>query len=195
MSAGSWDNISFASDCTNILGAVLCARVPLSTSAVDCILALPRPSLQCISQLGCVLRWDNVEGIRALHPSFRDYLSKRCRHKTWFIDTEEHNHNLAIRCIDFLDKNLHENICGLSVQQLAWDVSLPEALSYASRFWIEHVIMISNASSAMGDQIYKFLEGHLVHWIEALAILKRNDLTMQLLQKFLRWLKVCTLEP
>lgn len=193
--AGSWNNASFTFDYLRILGAVLCAREPLSCSTVDSILALSRPSLQCVAQLSCVIRWRDTDGIRTLHPSFRDYLTVRCRSKPWFINIADHNRKLAIHCIDYLDGNLHENICGLSIQQLVWDASLPEALSYACRFWIEHVTMISNASRALGDRMYIFLGDHMLHWIEALALLKRNDVTILLLQSLLIWLKVCPCNP
>lgn len=189
--AGSWSNASFYSDYHDVLGAVLCAREPLSCSAVDSILVLSRPSLDCVVQLGCVLRWSETEGIRTLHPSFRDYLSIRCRHKPWFIDTQDHNRRLAIRCIDALERYLHENINDISVEQLAWDPNLPETLAYTSRFWVEHVILISTDLSGIGDRIYRFLDKHVLHWIEALALLKRNALTIRLLQSLLSWLKVC----
>jgi hypothetical protein len=88
-SASLWNQgPSFHSDCCNILGAILCARIPLSCSMLDSLLALPRsrPCLLAISRLGCVLRIGEMEGIRILHPSFHDYLSKRCSAEPWSIN-------------------------------------------------------------------------------------------------------------
>jgi hypothetical protein len=45
-SVGLWDRPSFRSDCCNILGAILCARIPLSCSMIDSFLGLPSSGMQ-----------------------------------------------------------------------------------------------------------------------------------------------------
>ena len=40
-SVGLWDNYSFRTDCCNILGAILCGRIPLSYSMIDSLLQFP----------------------------------------------------------------------------------------------------------------------------------------------------------
>ena len=96
------------SDCCSILGAILCARIPLSYSIMDVLLALPqhRPSRKSISRLRCVFRISDMEGIRILHPSFYDYLSERCSAELWSINLELHNTELTLRCIKLLDNSL-----------------------------------------------------------------------------------------
>ena len=190
--AGRWTEPSFRSDCCSVLGAILCARIPLSCSMIDSLLPLDQPCLQSISQLGCVLRWSDTEPIRILHPSFHDYLSSRCREELWFIDLEKHNEKLAVHCLNLLDSEngLRENICGLTLSHPVENETLPEAVSYACKFWVEHICLISDATGNIGDQIYAFLCRHLLHWIEALAILKRHDITIRSLQSLLKWLSV-----
>ncbi|MDQ1532138.1 MAG: hypothetical protein QOE37_2263, partial [Microbacteriaceae bacterium] len=63
LSAGSWNDLSFRSDCGEILGTILCARIPISCSAMDSILALPRQCLQSISHLRCVLQGGETEDV------------------------------------------------------------------------------------------------------------------------------------
>ena len=190
-SAGSWGNRSFRSDCCTILGAVLCARIPMSCSAMDSFLALPRPCLQSISHLRCVLQGGETEdAVRILHPSFHDYLSSRCQVEVWSVNIEVHNTKLAVRCIDLLDKNLRENICGLTLPHLMQKESLPEAVSYACGFWIEHVCLMSDIGNGIANQIYRFLGRHLLHWIEAQAILMSHGDTIRSLQNLLNRLKV-----
>lgn len=189
-SAGSWDDRSFRSDCCDILGTTLCARTPISCSAMDSLLALPRRCLQSISHLRCVLQGNEAE-VRILHPSFHDYLSRRSRGEVWFIDLEQHNEKLAIRCINLLDKSLRENIGGLSLAHPVRNETLPEAVSYACRFWIEHICLMSHPGLDITDRIHKFLSQHLLHWIEAQAILKSHGNTIQSLHNLLAWLKVC----
>ena len=193
-SAGRWTEPLFRSDCCSVFGAILCARIPLSCSMMDSLLPLDQPCLQSISHLGCVLRWSETEAIRILHPSFHDYLSSRCREELWFIDLEKHNEKLAVHCLNLLDDSdigFRENICGLTLPHPVENETLPEAVSYACKFWVEHICLISDATDNIGDKIYAFLCRHLLHWIEALAILKRHDITIRSLQSLLKWLSVC----
>ena len=191
-SAGLWDNDSFRTDCCNVFGAILCARIPLSHSMIDSLLALPRSrsSLESISRLGCVLHISETEGIRTLHPSFHDYLSRRCSSEPWSINLELHNERLARHCIQFLDNTLHENICGLTLPHPVQNESPSDAVSYACRFWVEHICLITHAANDIGNLIYGFLGRHLLHWMEALAVLKSHSNTIRSLQNLLDWLRV-----
>ena len=193
-SAGYWNNLSFCSDCCDILGVILCARNPLSPPVIDSLLELPpnRTCHQSISRLGCVLRIGESEGIRILHPSFHDYLSSRCSLEPWFVDLQLHNRKLALCCIGLLNRTLHKNICGLTLQvpDLVKEKQLSSAVSYACRFWIEHVCFILDDMNDILDHIYQFLCQHLLHWMEVLAILKCHELTIRTLKNLLGWIQV-----
>ena len=186
-----WNDRSFRSDCCNILGAILCARVPLSFSVIDALLALPQdtPSCKSVSRLKCVLHVDETERIRILHPSFHDYLSERYGDKPWSINLERHNKELALRCIKLLDKELRENICDMTLPYLSQKHTLPEAISYACKFWIDHVCLISTVEDVL-DEIYNFLDKHLLHWMEVMAILKCHDSTIRSIDNLIKWLRV-----
>ena len=192
-SAGLWHDPLFRLDCCNILGLILCARVPLSCSVIDALLELPQDtsSLESVSRLGCVLHVSKTEPIRILHPSFHDYLSERCKDKPWSIDLEHHNKELAIRCIALLDKELRENICDMTLPYLNQKRTLPEAISYACQFWIEHICLISDVTDDIVNQIYDFLVKHLLHWMEVLAILKSHERTIRSIHDLEEWLRVC----
>jgi hypothetical protein len=192
-SAGPWNDPSFSSDCRSILGVILCARVPLSYSVIDALLALPqgRPSRESISRLRCVLHISETEGIRILHPSFHDYLSERCDDEPWSIDLELHNRETALRCIKLLDQELRENICDMTLPHGKEKTVLPEAISYACKFWIEHTCLISDITDDIVNRIYDFLAKHLLHWMEALAILKSHDHTIRSIHNLIEWLRVC----
>ena len=192
-SAGFWNDRSFRSDCCNILGAILCARAPLSYSMIDALLALPQdtPSWKSVSRLRCVLHVSETEEIRILHPSFHDYLSERCRDQPWSIDLEHYNKELALRCINLLDKELRENVCDMTLPYLSENNTLPEAISYACRFWIDHICLVSDVTDDIVNQIYDFLVKHLLHWMEALAILKSHDHTIRSIRNLMKWLQVC----
>lgn len=192
-SAGSWTDSLFSDGCRAILGLILCARIPIPCSVIDILLGLKQTetSLQLISQLGCVLLWNESDAIRTLHPSFGEYLSKRCTVKEpWCINLEQHNQELAIHCINYLDTMLHENMCGLTLPQPVQSVTFSVTVVYACKFWVEHVCLIASPANGIGDQIHKFLGKHLLHWMEALAVLKSHDTTIQALQNLLKWLLV-----
>jgi hypothetical protein len=188
-----WNDPSFCLDCCNILGMILCARVPLSCSVIDTLLAPPHdtPSWKSVSHLRCVLHVSETDQIRILHPSFHDYLSERCRGQPWSIDLEHHNKELALRCINLLDKELRENICDMTLPYLKRRNTLPEAISYACMSWIEHTCLISDDMDDIINRMYDFLVTHLLHWMEAMAILDSHDRTIQLIDNLMKWLRVC----
>ena len=193
-SAGRWTDPSFRLDCCHIFGAILCARTPLSCSTINSLLPLSQPCLRTISRLGCVLRVSETEGIRTLHPSFHDYLSKRCNTEPWSINIELHHEMLARHCIKLLDNTLQENICGLTLLYPVQEETLPEAVSYACKFWVEHICLISHAADSIGELaelVYGFMSRHLLHWMEALSVLKSHSNTIRSLQNLLEWLQVC----
>ena len=194
-SAGLWNDRLLRSDCCNILGTILCARVPLSCFVIDTLLALPQdtPSLKSISRLRCVLHVSETQQIRILHPSFHGYLSERCRGEPWSIDLERYNKELALRCIDLLDKELRENICDMTLPYLSGKKTLPEAISYACQFWIEHICLVSDVTDDILNRVYDFLVKHLLHWMEAMAILNLHDRTIRSIDDLMKWLRVCTL--
>ena len=193
-SARLWHDALFRSDCCNILGMILCARLPLPCSVIDALLGLPHDmsSWESVSRLGCVLHISEAEPIRILHPSFHDYLvSERCRSHPWSIDLEHHNQELALRCIKLLDKELRENICDMTLPDRSQKNTLPEAVSYACKFWIEHICLVSDVTNELVDQIYDFLVKHLLHWMVAMATLDSHDDTIRSLHNLKEWLQVC----
>jgi hypothetical protein len=68
---------------------------------------------------------------------------------------------------------------------------LSEAISYACKFWIEHICLVSDVTDDILDEIYAFLEKHLLHWMEAMAILNSHDDTIRSISNLMKWLQVC----
>ncbi|KZP21272.1 hypothetical protein FIBSPDRAFT_1044227 [Athelia psychrophila] len=197
LSAGGWQNTSTAANVRDILGVVICAQIPLSCSAIDSFL-LPRagthqrrpPSLQMVSRFGSVLDWSDTGPTRLLHASFYDYLTVHARaepREPWAIIVEECNAQLAKACIALLGKELRENMCNLTLSQPVRNESISESVAYASKFWIEHVCLVTDTSEDFADVVYQFMHEHLLHWIEALAIMKAYDVVMRLLPRLLKW--------
>jgi len=194
-SVGKWDDPDFVEDFRSILGIVLVARNPLSDSDIDSLFGTDkyRPSLHTISRLACVLA--QTPTVRILHPSFADFLmdQARCGRDVWYIDRNFHNHSMAIKCLERLDALLKHNICGLTVDPGDAHGSLSADLGYACMFWIEHVCLIKEDAAAVGERLSDFLHRHLLHWLEAMSILKKSRAAIRLLDSLLGWVKVCYL--
>lgn len=198
--AGKWSDSSFGREIRDVLGVVICARTPLSPIAISSLLKPLAPPLKprlrvmyTISNFGSVLHWSETNEtvpIRILHTSFRDYLTRRDCNTSWAIDVAHHNKQLAHGCIAHLENRLWENMCNLVLGQLVESDPFAESVKYACKYWIEHVCSVSNASEDLGNAIDLFIRRHLLHWIEALVIMKSYDLVTRALTQLLAWTQV-----
>lgn len=186
-SAGHWEDPGFGADFRAIVGTLLVVRNPLSLAALNKLLSIggQRPPSHAISRLGCVLYSNAI--IRILHPSFADFLSNqiRCQCDTWFIDMTSHNLRVARFCLDRMDSYLRYNVCNLELSTTA-DTTLPEDVAYVCDFWVEHICIIEDAAS-IADRLETFLFKHLMHWFEAMSILKRSRKTIDLMRRLRGW--------
>jgi len=191
-SAGNWEDSDFIFDFKEVIGMILVARHPLSSTAIDLLLHLPgdRPSSHTIAQLGCLLQ--QQPAVRFLHPSFADFLStrSRCVRDLWYFNHTLHNHAFAMRCLCRLDRVLRQNICDLTLSTDMADLGLPEDVSYSCVFWIDHICAIEDDSTTIVEKLSSFLRRHLLHWFEAMSILKRSRQSVALLDRLLNWISV-----
>jgi hypothetical protein len=184
--AGNWEDPVFRTDCRAIIGLILVATIPLRCKAIDDLLGLPRPSLHTVKNLGSVLRWSEADPIRILHPSFQDFVTHRgrCGNDHWFVDVTLHHRTLARACIDLLERALTKNICNLTLGEPFDAHTLPESVTYACLHWIDHLCMGVEADP---ERIYQFLAAHLLHWMEAMSILKVSRSVIRELRELDGW--------
>jgi hypothetical protein len=186
------DDEYFRTDFCSIMGTILAARNPISDKTIDTLLSLKRPSRYIILRLGCVLHWSETGPVRILHPSFADFLSDRfrCRSDLWHVDTVLHNRLLAVHCLSHLNAVLRRNICDLVLSQATVNEILPEATPYACTSWIDHVCVITEDVDMVRDTLEQFLFRHLLHWLEAMSILKKSKTTIRSVHFLRDWLHV-----
>jgi hypothetical protein len=192
-SVGPWDDDDFVTDFRSILGLILVARQPFSCNTVDQLLCLPqqRSSMHTISLLSCLLQQGAT--IRPLHPSLTDFFltKSRCRRDIWFFDKSLCHRLIAIRCFERLDAVLTRNVCHLTLSSRShFNGSLSDDVAYACLFWIEHVCNSWNVIDLIVIYIGPFLRKHLLHWLEALSILRRSRTAVSLLGQLVDWLLV-----
>lgn len=188
--AGDWDDAEFRSDFQVTIGTMLVAQNPMTSTALDELLSLDRSSQRIISQMKDAF---HSEPILHIPTTFADYLStrSRCGSSPWFIDRAKQNRRLASYCIMFLHKHLRKNVLNLTLSENPFTRGLPETLSYASTFWIDHLVLINEDVDEMADQLELLMFSHLLHWLEAMSLLKQSHTTIRLLQRLLNWSQVC----
>jgi hypothetical protein len=191
-SAGSWEDEDFVEDFRHIVGTILVVREPLSEKAIDALLHLPkdRPSIHTISCLGCVLHQKPT--VRVLHPSFADFLMtrSRCRRDIWFFDQNVYRRHLILRCLERMDAVLKRNVCDMTLTLNLTTENLPEDISYSCVFWIDHICALEDDIAPIVDRLRDFLFRHLLHWFEAMSIMRRSRDTISHLDHLLYWISV-----
>lgn len=188
--AGNWEDKMFVSDFTAVVGLVLVARSPLTSTTIDLLLC-GRPCLHTISHLGCVLQ--SHPTLRLLHPSFADFLTteSRCGRDIWFFDLTVHHRTLASQCLRHLDMVLRRNMCNMTLSTPRAHQLLSEDVTYACVFLIDHLSILSvGDADPIIEQLHEFLYKHLLHWFEAMSVLKRSRDTIELLDRLAAWVSV-----
>ncbi|KAF2623590.1 WD40 repeat-like protein [Macroventuria anomochaeta] len=60
--------------------------------------------------------------------------------------------------------------------------SLPAKLQYACRYWVDH-LEHSQRSVADGDAVLVFIQTHLLHWLEAMSLMRETGQCVRLLSR------------
>ena len=165
------------------VGPIMILFVSLSTATLAWLFpALSETISVTLSPLKSVLNVpeDQYSPIQLLHPSFRDFLVKleRCRDRHFWIDEIKTHHDIATQCLIAMSKTLKRNICRLKMPGTfisETDIStvkqyLPDYVRYACQYWLDH-FQKGNLSSHDARAIYKFLQTHFFHWLEALSLM------------------------
>jgi hypothetical protein len=191
-SAGDWGDALFVTDFTAVMGLALAARRPLSSAAIDLLLGPDecRPCCHILSHLRSVLQHE--PNVRFLHPSFADFLLTKSRsgRDVWYFDQRHHNALLASRCLHRLQAVLKKNILNLTLSSDIINEILPDDISYACAFWVDHICAVEDNVGSLIEQLEIFLSRHMLHWIESMSILHKSRDIVQLLERFEAWIRV-----
>jgi hypothetical protein len=183
-----------------IVGSMILLYDPLSVSAlITLIEARPREVVRALDPLHSVLnipqaadgRMDLTVPITLFHLSFRDFLvdpNLKNENMFWIQAIKTHR-GLGMHCIRLLESGtLKEDVCGVvapgtqrsEVAKSAVRASLPEAVVYAYCYWVQHVVSGRERIKDDGP-VYRLLEKHMLHWMEALSWLgKASDVVHSL---------------
>ena len=134
---------------------------------------------------------DHAQPLHLHHPSFRDFLldRKRCNDDNFWVNQPSAHERLASRCLELMSapNGLRQDICNLSepgmyrseIDESRITASLPPELQYACRYWVDH---LERSQCGIKDRgaTHRFLETHLLHWIEAMSLIDETGLCVQL---------------
>jgi len=95
----------------SILGCVVVSQVPLSLPSICGLLGISDDEGEWVKdKLASVLIQGTHSVIRAIHPSFLDFLTDKHRSKEFFVDVKKHNVYLARGCLRVMNSKLRMNI-------------------------------------------------------------------------------------
>jgi hypothetical protein len=163
----------------HMLGSTVVLLSPLSTSALSRLLQVSREAVDStFNDLHAILDIPNdpTRQFRLHHPSFRDFLLSKDRCGNFWVDEKQAHQILATRCIQLMSQALRKDICemhapGSQASQVESNriqkCLLPE-VQYACLYWVQH-LQRSGSQAYDGEEAHRFLQAHLLHWLEALG--------------------------
>ncbi|EFR04041.1 vegetative incompatibility protein HET-E-1 [Nannizzia gypsea CBS 118893] len=178
-----------------LVGTIILLADPLSPGSLAKLLGKSLRSIESrLSGLHSVLHIPQSPDlpVRLFHLSFRDFLvdaMNRDNNPFW-IDEQKAHSKIAGRCVELLstENALKMDICFLGrpgrprseIDQMTIYTQLPPEVQYAC-IYLAHHLQQSGKPLLDDSQVYCFLTTHLLHWLEALAILGRIRETTRML--------------
>jgi hypothetical protein len=188
-----------------VLGSIAILSLPLSAQSLSVLLHLTKEDVdQTLEDLESILEVpeDQSLPLRLHHSSFRDFLfSDRCGDPHFRVDEKHAHEALAIHCVNLMSATLKRDICGLRDPGILSDdiesdrvekCFLPE-VRYACLYWVHH---LENGGARLCDdgQVHQFLREHLLHWLEALSLMKETSKAAVLMAALESAITVCAVE-
>jgi len=180
-----------------VVGSIVVLESPLSIKSLANLLQVPKKEVECrLDALHSVLSVpDNKDApVRLLHLSFRDFLVSRPRQgkSQFWVEEKDTHKQLATYCLDLMSNQcgLRQNICNLSgpgvlvseVDKGVITSNLSPELQYACRYWVDHLKQ-GQQGIADGDATHRFLQEHLLHWLEAMSLIGELSRCIHLLNR------------
>ena len=186
-----------------VVGAVVGLEEPLSLRSIDNLVGLEEgDAMAALVYLPSVIAVpESSDGIpRIYHPSFPDYITNpnRCKHSQLVIHPNTNHLHLLQRCFVTMASMLKRDLCNIASPSTALnsDVEgleakvkdhIPPWLRYAIIHWPTHLAEVTFKTDDAMTRLETFCTKHLLHWIEACALLGSLSLVIPLIQKARDW--------
>jgi hypothetical protein len=178
-----------------LIGSIVILESPLSIVPLARLLRVRQTQVRHqLKGLHSVLHVPDTRDapIRPLHLSFREFLidPQKERQSQFWVDEKSTHKKLAACCLELMSglSGLRQDICGLEgpgvlrseIDNGVVASSLPPELQYACRYWTRHLIQ-SKEHIVDGDATHIFLQKHLLHWLEAMSLIRESSQCVHLL--------------
>ena len=185
------------------LGSIVVLLSPLSISSLSRVLYLPREDInRTFEDLHAILDIpeDPTYPLRLHHPSFRDFLLSKDRCGDFWVDEKQAHYTLAASCIQLMSQTLRKDICEMhapgsqtSQVESSWiEKCLPAEVQYACLYWAQH-LQRSGSQVHDGEEVHRFLQAHLLHWLEALGWMGKTTEGIEAILSLEGYVLVCYL--
>jgi Mrp family chromosome partitioning ATPase len=179
----------------DVIGSIVVLESPLSVVSLACLLQVPQEDITCrLDSLHSVLSISHNKNspIRLLHLSFREFLidPRKQGQSPFWVDEKNTHKTLASRCLKLMSglNGLRQDMCNLSgpgvlrseIDEGTVAGSLSPGLQYACRYWVNHLKQ-SQQDIADRDTTHLFLQKHLLHWLEAMSLMRESSRCVYLL--------------
>jgi len=187
-----------------VVGTILLLFNPLPIKSLSELLGCNIPHIRTtIRSLHSLLLVpdSNEDPIRIFHKSLPDFLmdSDRCWDRRFYVEPAGHHLEILLRCLRLMEKRLKKNICNLEDYAILSEVKdlhplkkvhIGDDLEYACRYWTKHLLAVPSDSPHIEEvqkTIDRFFTVHLLHWIEALAIIGHLDIGVYAMSEIEQW--------
>ena len=187
-----------------VVGTILLLFNPLPIKSLSELLGCNIPHIRTtIRSLHSLLLVpdSNEDPIRIFHKSLPDFLmdSDRCWDRRFYVEPAGHHLEILLRCLRLMEKRLKKNICNLEDYAILSEVKdlhtlkkvhIGDDLEYACRYWTKHLLAVPSDSPHIEEVqkiVDRFFTVHLLHWIEALAIIGHLDIGVYAMSEIEQW--------
>ncbi|KAF8328481.1 hypothetical protein F5887DRAFT_1112022 [Amanita rubescens] len=172
-----------------VVGAIILLRSPLSVASLEALLDIQDPiAIETVALLHSVFivpdEHADPKGIRSFHPSFPEFLVKRCSTQDpFYINEKEHHTRLAMLCLRYLNEIEEHPMDRLD------GYPIPLHVKYACLHWSDHVSNALANDDLLGA-LDIFSRQYLLRWVELLHYIKHGwqHVYLDLIQ-FREWAK------
>ncbi|KAG5636248.1 hypothetical protein H0H81_008651 [Sphagnurus paluster] len=187
-----------------MIGSTILAKVPLHRlECIDLLNIQPsmldyiRNGLQSVMEAGDILRFT--------HHSFADFMIDREKCPPQFlIDEDAQQQLLTSACLQAMKTSLCFNICSFesshirndSIEDLDSRIHkfIPAHLSYACRFWADHLDATESDLNVI-DEVGYFFNENFLFWLEVLSLRKELKVVIPTLWMVIKWFPVHSTHP
>ncbi|KIL58680.1 hypothetical protein M378DRAFT_170333 [Amanita muscaria Koide BX008] len=192
----------------SVVGAIISVQHPLPVTTLAHLIDIDVEEIRAvIINLQSVILLGDDDIPRIYHKSLSDYItdSKRCKDGNLHIDPMIRHMRITIHCFRIMEQRLKYNILdigtparfmsnedglakdGITKEQLERDI--PPPLQYACVSWANHLEAANVEDANVMKALEQFADKHLLHWFEALSLIRKLDCAHRAIRIVLKVLK------